>query len=415
MKTSNLTSQMQMVKFRSSNGTHIEAKGENPKQLLEECANMFHDERRTDTFIKIGIGAAGFVGGAILKPAAKDLYEWLKNKCSHRIASVINSDAQIRTGWDVCNSTEPERRMIFPFLREGGTLVVFSPKKTGKTTFIGNLSCSTSAGECDESLPPYEPVKLPVLYYNMEMDDGDLQEFFGLNPNFPYLNMVNKNDWLSTEEVMENVKCNLKKVHGSALVVIDNLTSCGLNSTGDAARQLHRTINMLKAERLKETGFYTTFILITHTLKDAKMNKIDTSAMRGSSVLADLATSTIGLYPTSVTGQVVLKVVDLRSAPKPEECYLMERISEPGNHHFKFIQMIKEEDVLDQNSPQTDVEPEKVRSYRDVPDDEREEMYDFWREKRDDGNSYADISSMTLEYFHIEVTRQTIYNFFNAE
>lgn len=351
----------------------------------------------------------------LVKPSMQEWGERLKDKFSKRSQNSQN-DAPIVSGDQVIHTSEPERKWIIPgILREGDTCVLFAPEKTGKTTLAINWACSINSGVCDISLPNYFPVKVPAIYYNMEMDDCLLNEFIGQNPYFSSLKLVNKRVWRSTDELVENVRIKLENVQSSCVVFIDNLTTCGLNSTADAARALHQSLMRLKEDRLKKYGVHTTIILITHTIKDAKSNRIDTSNMRGSTVLSSLADVSLGLYPAKEAGQVLLKTVHIRSAAKSEECYLMERISTPGNQHFRFLQMVKEEDAMDQSTISADDVPERIRSYRDVPDDEREEMYDFWREKRDNGNSYADISSMTLEYFHIEVTRQTIYNFFNAE
>ena len=247
------------------------------------------------------------------------------------------------------------------------------------------------------------------------MDNGELTDSFGQNPNFQHVKLVNKNDWLSPKEVMENVKCSLKEIPGSSVVVIDNATSCGLNSTPDAARELFRSINNIKNERLQETGYYTTFVLITHTPKDFKSNKIDSNDMFGSTVIPSLANATIGLYKTPVKNQVILKVMDIRDAPEPEECYLMERISNPGHLHFKFLQMVKEEDVLEPKSKSSDIEPELLRNYRKMSDADREEVHDFWRAKREEGLSYDDINDLTIDVLHINVSTQTIFNFFKEK
>lgn len=351
----------------------------------------------------------------LVKPSMQEWGEKLKDKFSKRSQNSQN-DAPIVSGDQVIHTSEPERKWIIPgILREGDTCVLFAPEKTGKTTLAINWACSINSGVCDISLPNYFPVKVPAIYYNMEMDDCLLNEFIGQNPYFSSLKLVNKRVWRSTDELVENVRTKLENVQSSCVVFIDNLTTCGLNSTADAARALHQSLMNLKEDRLKRHGVHTTIVLITHTIKDAKSNRIDTSDMRGSTVLSSLADVSLGLFPAKEAGQVLLKTVHIRSAAKPEECYLMERISIPGNQHFRFLQMVKEEDAMDKSATSVDEAPEGVRKYKDVPYAEREEMHDFWKAMRNEGNSCEDISYMTLEHFHIDVTRQTVWNFFQAK
>lgn len=370
----------------------------------------------------IGYGLLMYLGTSLIKlgyhcakPITQAIGEKLKDCYIKRSESCSQNEAPIVSGYQVIHTSDPERKWIIPsILREGDTCVLFAPEKTGKTTLAINWACSINSGVCDVSLPYYFPVKVPVIYYNMEMDDCLLNEFIGQNPYFSNLQLVNKRVWRSTDELVEHIRTKLENVQSSYVVFIDNLTTCGLNSTADAARALHQSLISLKEDRLKKYGVHTTFVLITHTIKDAKFNRIDTSNMRGSTVLSNLADVSLGLIPSRDAKQVLLKTVHIRSAAKSEDCYLMERISTHGNQHFKFLQNVKEEDILDQNPTPTNVAQGGIRRYKDIPGDEREEIYKFWCEKRDKGNSLEEISSMTLEYFHIAVTRQTIFNFFNA-
>ena len=343
----------------------------------------------------------------LVKPTMQDWGEKIKDKFSKRSQNSQN-DAPIVSGDQVIHTSEPERKWIIPgILREGDTCVLFAPEKTGKTTLAINWACSINSGVCDASLPNYSPVKVPVIYYNMEMDDCLLNEFIGQNPYFSSLKLVNKRVWRSTDELVEHVRTKLENVQSSCVVAIDNLTTCGLNSTADAARALHHSLMNLKEERLKKYGIHTTFILITHTIKDAKSNRIDTSDMRGSTVLSSLADVSLGLFPAKEAGQVLLKTVHIRSAAKPEDCYLLERVSTYGNHHFEFVKMINENEELEQATSAPE-QQRPIRDWEDVPEEERENLRNHWRTKNAAGTSYRKLEEWTIEEFSIHVSFATI-------
>lgn len=346
----------------------------------------------------------------LVKPLCQLAGEKLKDKVVSLLKKDTTSEAKIVSGEQINISQAPISRFIIPnVLRENDICVIFSPEKTGKTTLGINWSCSINAGVGDVSLPIYSPLKVPVIYYNMEMDDWLLREFYGKNPNFANLSFVNKRDWQSTDELLGDIKQQIEKTSTSTLVVIDNLTASGLNSTGEAAREFLLSLRKLQENRHKKMGVYTTFVLITHTVKDAKLNKIDSVNMRGSNVLTCLADVTLGLSPAQENGHVLLKVVNVRSAAKPELCYLMERVSLLGNHHFKFIKMTNEYDKTERHS----TELHETKDWREVPEDDKDIIRNFWKEEHKKGLSPEKIATLTLEIYNICVTRQTIYNFFN--
>lgn len=400
--------QNETIKYRGKSGVGFECTGKNATKLMQDSYKQGVKWTVIGTLVGTGVGLLGKWVYATTKPTFEMWGENIKAWLANRSQRTSDSNSNVVSGAQVITNSEPYRRWLIPgILREGDTCVIFAPEKTGKTTLAMNWACSINAGVCDRSLPSYEPVKIPVLYYNMELSDGLLTEFFGENENFHALNFVNKKAWKSTEEVLEHIKSKLDKIKGSCAIYVDNLTKCGLNSTDEASRSFHLSLDAIKEERLKKYGYHTTIVSITHTIKDAKSNKIETANMRGSSILSSLADVALGLYPAKNPNQVLLKVVNIRSAAKPEQCYLLERVSTYGNHHFEFIKMINENEELEQATSAPE-QQRPIRDWEDVPEEERENLRNHWRTKNAAGTSYRKLEEWTIEEFSIHVSFATI-------
>lgn len=392
------------IKYRGKGGIGFECSGRNAEKLMEQTFPKALGWIAKATGIATIGAAVLYFARPILKRAGEKVSDFIFNSKS----SKQSPDPPMVTGEQIVNHKGPESRWIIPgILREGNTIILYGPERVGKTTLGLNWACSMNAGICDESLPSYTPVKVTALYYNLEMDKDELDEFVGQNPLFKNLKLVNQRVWHSTAELLEHVKRKLAEISGPCVVFIDNLTTCGLGSDANSAREFHLNLMALKDERFKNTGAHTSFVAFTHTLKEATI-------MRGSGVLSNLANARVQLLPGTKDGQILMNVENVRSAAKPECRFLLERICEPGNHHFKFVKMVDGEDSTS-GSSSTDVAKRQNRQYRDIPEEERQPIHEKWKDYRNDGMSYADIASMTVETLHIEVTRQTVYNYFQVE
>ena len=266
--------------------------------------------------------------------------------------------------------------MFINLVAVGGIAFLYGYPKVGKTTFLLNLLLSANGGKQTESLPAANNLmsKLHAIYYNMEMTDKELGEMFGQNPLFDSdIRLVNQIGWDSMDSLLDHIEKELNNYTGDQAVGIDNLSM--VRGNFDIEQMIFR-LRQIQAHR-EARGYKTTFIIVSHSKKDADPKKFQEGDYRGSGLLESSANVTIALRPSGAPNRILMKVMSIRAAPKPEKCFLLERISEPGNHHFRFVDMVDEDQVRPTTSDGDSSTAEELKPYKPLPVAEKMKVATF--------------------------------------
>jgi len=251
-----------------------------------------------------------------------------------------------------------------PWIWEGGCTVLFSPTKLGKTTCAVQIANDIACGTPSMMLPPelnqpHSPQA--VLYNDLESDDTDFQDRYGMAPNefSPNLQFTFDHVFDTSEELMDSIENNVFQFNGNVTVVIDNTSMIGDSKYQAKTEQLIKRIKALQT-RFKQNGHLLTFILVAHTHKTID-DKIELEDISGSSNFANLSRSILAIEKSGFGNDYrILKPLSSRKKDvlEDDQVIVIKRCSDPYLH-FEYFATMNEDDALAGNNPEQPESPKE--------------------------------------------------------
>lgn len=235
----------------------------------------------------------------------------------------------------------------------GGTLVLFGPKGEGKSTLAMAMAYAIAKGEACDIIPSDGVQPLPgqaVYYYDLEMHQEQMKSRYegGVN-NLPDLLHWKHDMYNSIDEWLDDVGRQVAGIqpNTNATIVLDNISKCGTGQTSpDVITKMTIRIDGIR-DAAKNRGIILSFIIVGHTtLQYASCKPISSSDLAGSSNLVNFADAVMCIGPTRFFGHKLLKVINNRNAPEPDDVIILKRDDEKDGLGFTKVGRMKETDAL---------------------------------------------------------------------
>lgn len=246
-----------------------------------------------------------------------------------------------------------------PWIWSGGITVLFSPTKLGKTTCAVQIAADIASGSPSLMLPdelnqsPHTPQT--VLYYDLESDETDFQDRYGMAASEISPNLKISFDYVydTTDELMDCIEQNLSDYDSNVTVVIDNTSMVGDSKYQAKTEQLVKRIKSMQS-MFKQRGHLLTFLLIAHTHK-TKDDKIELEDISGSSNFVNLSRCNLAMEKSGFGNDFrILKLLNTRKLEGIEDgkVLVVKRCSDPFLH-FEYYATMDEDDALSGQIPQS--------------------------------------------------------------
>lgn len=238
---------------------------------------------------------------------------------------------------------------------EGGITLLFSPTKLGKTTCAVQIANDIASGSPSKMLPDElnqdSHAPQTVLYYDLESDETDFQDRYGMAPNqfSPNLQFIFDYVFDTMDELMCSIEETAPLYEGNVTVVIDNTSMVGDSKYQAKTEMLIKRIKKLQSE-FKSKGHLITFILVAHTHKTTD-DKIELEDISGSSNFANLTRCILTIEKSGIGNDYrILKLLNTRKKEGIEDgkVIVVQRKADPFLH-FEYYATMDEDDALTGN------------------------------------------------------------------
>lgn len=291
----------------------------------------------------------------ILDDKAADLryrIERLEKKAAKKQGR-INTIPKPQSFSSILDQPKTEYEYLFgPWIWSGCTTVLFSPTKVGKTTCAVQIASDIASGSPSKMLPAELDMGThapqTVLYFDLESDETDFQDRYGMAPNEFSSNLKISFDYVydTIEELLDCIKQNISVYDSNVTVVIDNTSMVGDSKYQAKTEQLMKRIKSMQS-MFKQRGHLLTFILIAHTHKTTD-DKIELEDMSGSSNFANLSRCILAMEKSGLGNDYrILKLLDTRKKEGIEDgkVIVIKRCSDPFLH-FEYYATMNEDDAI---------------------------------------------------------------------
>lgn len=295
-----------------------------------------------------------------------------------------------------------DSRLFASVIHKGDVGIVIAAKGVGKTTLFMQIGNCIAQGKPTGLWPKFdegEHKPQRVLYYDGELVDKDMQDryyqhCFEFDDNFE---RYDRTQIRSIEDVLNDLEGKVANgsITGDATVIIDNVTKLLETSQIDKIKKFNDSIDRIHADAERK-GIKLTVISIIHLLgkEYSEGTPIRLKNAAGGSDLTNYANFVMALeQPKNEKGVLLVKVLNARGEPEPDEVCVLLRKDGPPCLHFEYCGEMDEEAALSGTGKLTQ-QPKQSKAERAAE----------VKAKIDGGKTHDEVAA---EY---GVSRQTIYN-----
>ena len=168
-------------------------------------------------------------------------------------------------------------QLLGKLIYKGDTVIWYGTPGSGKTTAAIQMAIDLSLGSHSKLIPAiydnglHKPIH--IIYYDMEMDDNDFDNFFGTydRSQIPNIDFFRNTYFTKPTDFVNNVRSKLSTCKDDTVVFVDNASAIGLTLNAEGIRSLFLNDFRKMKEECKARGFTVTFIVIAHTNKEQKL------------------------------------------------------------------------------------------------------------------------------------------------
>ncbi|MDE5880764.1 MAG: AAA family ATPase [Muribaculaceae bacterium] len=292
------------------NGIMSEVGKDMAKNIIQEGDESSVNWKMVGKYILIGIGVGvGFnVVPALINTYGKEKIKF--NFWKKRREEKEKSKATAKTGtYDVSSSpvrsvvrgktmdeilTKNERtpiekkQVIGQLLYKGQIGFMVGTPDSGKSLTLNGEAEALASG-LPSFLDPYQTAReaMAVDYYSLELDEEEQDTRYGTSEvdyskNIRYIFLSEFDNTNYYESIMNDMEVRIKTATEDKLIILDNLSKIARTSSPTI---ITSTYNRLEAAQrmAKESGFCVTILIVLHTNRDVKNNKIITENHIGAS------------------------------------------------------------------------------------------------------------------------------------
>ena len=251
-----------------------------------------------------------------------------------------------------------KRRLFGSAIHSGENVVLIAPKAIGKTGGCMQIAAAVAEGKPTGLWPAYEDgIHKPqrVLYYDCELTDSDMyNRYYRYGYTFPEnFERYDRTQFQNADDILADLEWKVKNelANGDdATVFIDNITKAlkteqvsEINRFNDKVDDIYKLAN--------GRGITITLISIVHVLTGEYRpgTPITLKEAAGGSNLTNFKSSIIVLeQPQNSKNIVLVKVLNCRSEPEPDNVCVLRRVGrDEGTHyHFEYLGEMPEGEAL---------------------------------------------------------------------
>lgn len=251
-----------------------------------------------------------------------------------------------------------KRRLFGSAIHSGENVVLIAPKAIGKTGFCMQIAAAVAEGKPTGLWPTYEDgICKPqrVLYYDCELTDSDMfDRYYRYGYSFPAnFERYDQTQFKNADDILADLEWKVKNELADgddAAVFIDNITKAlkteqvsEINRFNDKVDEIYKLAN--------GRGITLTLISIVHVLTGEYRPgaPITLKEAAGGSNLTNFKSSIIVLeQPRNAKNIVLVKVLNCRSEPEPNNVCVLRRVgkNEGTHYHFEHVGEMEEDAAL---------------------------------------------------------------------
>lgn len=242
----------------------------------------------------------------------------------------------LSTGADLTTGSYKPKPLVGQLVKLGDRLVLVSPPGLGKSIFSWMLAIAISEGRSPECMPPdtehADPQK--VFLYDGELDDDDIRERYGGRGYSSNLTRFAASKFRTIYYLLQHIHDVTVGLYEDSTVILDNLYALMPTMTNEETRTFLDGLD--KIQRLAmEKGHRTTFIIVTHTIKDV-VGIPQLRDVAGSANISRFAKSEVSLAAIPKHPNLVAVVTNKKRYSDNKDAYILE-YSNDGYVHFEFV------------------------------------------------------------------------------
>ena len=194
-------------------------------------------------------------------------------------SSTNDNETKAQKASDIKGSYENynDGQLLGKLIYKGDTVIWYGTPGSGKTTAAIQMAIDLSLGSHSKLIPAiydnglHKPIH--IIYYDMEMDDNDFDNFFGTydRSQIPNIDFFRNTYFTKPTDFVNNVRSKLSTCKDDTVVFVDNASAIGLTLNAEGIRSLFLNDFRKMKEECKARGFTVTFIVIAHTNKEQKL------------------------------------------------------------------------------------------------------------------------------------------------
>ena len=174
-----------------------------------------------------------------------------------------------------------EKKIGFPWLREGYDTGLVGPTDCGKSTFIMQAAIAIAKGKCETSLSPqWENIApTPVLLFSLEQSVQEINHYYGDTINNLATLKIYADTSITPAQIINIVKKEAEKADNSGLVVvIDNYTKLEEMAGVKAMKEFCQQLDHLR-QQIRNNGAPITPLKVYHAKSEYDFTKPLTPSM----------------------------------------------------------------------------------------------------------------------------------------
>lgn len=250
----------------------------------------------------------------------------------------------LSTGADFTTGSNKPKPLVGQLVKLGDRLVLVSSPGLGKSIFSWMLAIAISEGRSPECMPPNtehaDPQK--VFLYDGELDDDDIRERYGRRNYSPNLVRFAVSKFRTIYYLLHHIHDATIGLYEDSTVILDNLYALMPTMTNEETRVFLDGLDNIQRLAM-EKGHRTTFILVTHTVKDV-VGIPQLRDVAGSANISRFAKSEVALAAIPKHPNLVALVTNKKRYSDKKDAYILE-YSNDGYVHFEYVDRISNEHI----------------------------------------------------------------------